>query len=217
MCPDCEKKFSFKKSLLVLSILTIALVSLESQASGTHGDHGKKNNSKMDHSKMNHGKMDHSKMNHGKMMKNTSNGKKTLNEKAKKEVLSSLAIYEELHKSFFDYDVKGAKEVVAKAKSLSESLNKLSDREIVSSLEKANVFKFLGAIKAGDNRSINNSLLDNISKALNKNIISKYDIGSDYNVFHCPMVDKHWIQNTTKMAKVHNPYAPEMPHCGGKL
>ncbi len=194
MCPDCEKKFSIKKSLLVIGVIAMAIITLDSKASDTHG------------------KMDHSKMNHGKMMKSESKGKLAVTEKVKNEILSSLVVYEELHKSYFEYD---SKKVVEKSKQFSELLSKLSERDIVSSLENANVFKFLAAIKAGDNRSVNNSLLDNISKKLNELIISKYDIGSDYNLYHCPMVDKFWIQNSKKMAKVHNPYAPDMPHCGG--
>ena len=54
-----------------------------------------------------------------------------------------------------------------------------------------------------------------VSSAL-AHVLSKYDLGSDYNVYYCPMVRKKWIQNSTKHAGVKNPYAPEMPNCGRK-
>ena len=47
-------------------------------------------------------------------------------------------------------------------------------------------------------------------------IVNTYDVGNEYNAYSCPMVKKKWLQNSKKMAKVHNPYAPNMPHCGGQ-
>ena len=47
-------------------------------------------------------------------------------------------------------------------------------------------------------------------------VINKYDLGSEYNAYSCPMVKKKWIQNSKKMTKVHNPYAAGMPHCGSQ-
>lgn len=47
-------------------------------------------------------------------------------------------------------------------------------------------------------------------------IVNKYDLGSKYNAYSCPMVKKKWLQNSDKMAKVHNPYAAGMPHCGSQ-
>ena len=47
MCPNCEKKLSFKKSFLVLSVVALGLFGVESYASGTQGGH---DHSKMDHS-----------------------------------------------------------------------------------------------------------------------------------------------------------------------
>jgi hypothetical protein len=42
-------------------------------------------------------------------------------------------------------------------------------------------------------------------------------VGEGYNEYTCPMVKKKWVQNSKKRARVHNPYAPEMPHCGGQV
>ena len=47
-------------------------------------------------------------------------------------------------------------------------------------------------------------------------VVNTYDVGKKYNAYSCPMVKKKWVQNSKKMAKVHNPYAPNMPHCGSK-
>ena len=49
-------------------------------------------------------------------------------------------------------------------------------------------------------------------------IIEKELPNSKYRRYYCPMEKKYWIQNTAKVEKVHNPYAPDsMPHCGQKI
>ena len=45
-------------------------------------------------------------------------------------------------------------------------------------------------------------------------LVDTYALGDAYNAYSCPMVKKKWVQNSKKMARVHNPYAPGMPHCG---
>ena len=47
-------------------------------------------------------------------------------------------------------------------------------------------------------------------------VINTYDISDDYAPFTCPMVKKKWIQNVKNKPQVRNPYAPEMPQCGGR-
>ena len=194
MCPNCEKKLSFKKSLLVLSVITLGLFGMESYASGTQGGH--------DHSKMNHSKMDHSKMKKG--------DRKSLSEAAKKSVLSALEANEALHSSFFKYD---AKAVESNAMKLKKAIDAIEDKEV------AKLLKFskskLSEIKASNDRDTNNKNYHLVSMAL-IHIVNKYDVGSKYNAYSCPMVKKKWVQNSSKMAKVHNPYAPEMPHCGSQ-
>lgn len=39
---------------------------------------------------------------------------------------------------------------------------------------------------------------------------------SDYEVYHCPMVKKSWIQNKKTTSGVKNVFAQEMLECGGK-
>lgn len=42
----------------------------------------------------------------------------------------------------------------------------------------------------------------------------KYELGSAFNVYYCPMVEKHWIQNSAVVDDVQNPYALYMLKCG---
>ncbi len=194
MCPNCEKKLSFKKSLLVLSVVALGLFGMESYASGTQGGH--------DHSKMNHSKMDHSKMKKG--------DRKSLSEAAKKSVLLALEANEALHSSFFEYD---AKTVESNAMKLKKAIDAIEDKEVAKLLNFSK--SKLSEIKASNDRETNNKNYHLVSMAL-IHIVNKYDVGSKYNAYSCPMVKKKWVQNSSKMAKVHNPYAPEMPHCGSQ-
>jgi hypothetical protein len=194
MCPNCEKKLSLKKSFLVLSVVALGLFGMESYASGTHGSH--------DHSKMDHSKMDHSKMKKG--------DRKSLSEAAKKSIVFALEANEALHSSFFKYD---AKAVESNAMKLKKAIDAIEDKEVAKLL---NFSKGkLKEIKASSDREANNKNYHLVSMAL-IHIVNKYDVGSKYNAYSCPMVKKKWVQNSSKMAKVHNPYAPNMPHCGSQ-
>ena len=194
MCPNYEKKLSFKNSLLVLSAITLGLFGMESYASGTQGGH--------DHSKMNHSKMDHSKMKKG--------DRKSLSEAAKKSVISALEANEALHSSFFKYD---AKAVESNAMKLKKAIDAIEDKEVAKLLNFSKTK--LSEIKASNDRETNNKNYHLVSMAL-IHIVNKYDVGSRYNAYSCPMVKKKSVQNSSKMAKVHNPYAPNMPHCGSQ-
>jgi len=194
MCPNCEKKLSLKKSFLVLSVVALGLFGMESYASGTQGGH--------DHSKMNHSKMDHSKMKKG--------DRKSLSEAAKNSVISALEANEALHSSFFKYD---AKAVESNAMKLKKAIEAIEDKEIAKLLNFSKTK--LSEIKASNDRETNNKNYHLVSMAL-IHIVNKYDVGSKYNAYSCPMVKKKWVQNSSKMAKVHNPYAPNMPHCGSQ-
>lgn len=194
MCPNCEKKLSLKKSFLVLSVVALGLFGMESYASGTQGGH--------DHSKMNHSKMDHSKMKKG--------DRKSLSEAAKNSVISALEANEALHSSFFKYD---AKAVESNAMKLKKAIDAIEDKEVAKLLNFSK--SKLSEIKASNDRETNNKNYHLVSTAL-IHIVNKYDVGSKYNAYSCPMVKKKWVQNSSKMAKVHNPYAPNMPHCGSQ-
>lgn len=156
------------------------------------------------------GQMDHSKMNHGKKMEMNKSGRKSIDAKTKKEVLKVLKLNEQVHSSFFDYD---GKKVEANAKALNDAIKSISNADI------AKLLKFsttkLDAIKDSNERASNDQAYHLVSMAL-IHIVNTYDVGSEYNAYSCPMVKKKWLQNSKKMAKVHNPYAPNMPHCGGQ-
>ena len=136
--------------------------------------------------------------------------RKKLDEKTKEAVLSVLKVNEELHASFFKYD---GKEVEKNAKKLNSEIDKIKDKEISKLLSFSQ--KSLAEIKASKDRKQNNKTYNLVSMAL-IHVMNTYDLGSKYNAYSCPMVKKKWVQNSKKMARVHNPYAPEMPHCGSK-
>lgn len=156
------------------------------------------------------GQMDHSKMNHGKKLEMNKSGRKSIDAITKKEILNVLRINEKVHYSFFDYD---AKKVESTAKELGDAIKSISNPEI-SKLLKFSLSK-LATLKASSERSANNQAYHLVSMAL-IHIVNTYDVGSEYNAYSCPMVKKKWLQNSKKMSKVHNPYAPNMPHCGGQ-
>lgn len=192
MCPNCEKKLSFKKSFLVLSVVALGLFGVESYASGTQGGH------------------DHSKMDHSQKTMKKKGDRKSLSEAAKKSVVSALEANEALHSSFFKYD---SKVVETNAMKLKNAIDAIEDKEVAKLL---NFSKGkLSEIKASNDRETNNKNYHLVSMAL-IHIVNKYDVGSKYNAYSCPMVKKKWVQNSSKMAKVHNPYAPNMPHCGSQ-
>lgn len=192
-----DKNRSFKKIFLVLSVAILGQLGVGSYASNCHGTH--------DHSKMDHSKMDHSQH---KMMKK--DGRKSLSDSAKASMISVLEANEALHSSFFKYD---AKAVEANAIKLKKAIDAVEDKEI------AKLLKFskgkLSEIKASNDRETNNSNYNLVSMAL-IHIVNKYDVGTDYNAYSCPMVKMKWVQNSSKMPKIHNPYAPNMPHCGSQ-
>lgn len=134
--------------------------------------------------------------------------KKKISDKEKSEVLTALQANEALHASFFEY--KGA-EVEKNAKALSNALSKISNKEIKKLLTFSKTK--LSEIKKDADREANNKAYNTVSMAL-IHVMNSYDLGGKYKSYTCPMVQKKWVQNTDKMVKVHNPYAPEMPHCG---
>ncbi len=136
--------------------------------------------------------------------------RKKLDDKTKKELLTAFEINEALHASFFKYD---AFMVETNAKRLADAFAKVSNKEIAGFLSFPKTK--LGQITAKTDRKVNNQNYHLVSMAL-IGILKRYDLGSTYNAYSCSMVQKQWVQNSTKMNRVHNPYAPYMPHCGSK-
>jgi len=169
-------------------LLMLALISTSVLASGNHS-----------HSSHGHGH------DHAKLSK-----RKTLQEFEKNEVLNVLKANEDLHASFFEYN---GKKVEKSAKELSKLMGKISNKEI------AKMLKFskdrLLVIKSDAKKKDNYQSYHMVSMALIY-VLNKYDLGSKYNAYSCPMVKMKWVQNSKKMNKVHNPYAANMKHCGTK-
>lgn len=191
MCPNCESTFSTKKFILAIVFFAFSFWGLDSYAEG----------------KTDHHNHDHSS---GEMKKASKTKRIELPMEVKKSVQVALATNEKLHGAFFKYE--GAK-VEAASKDLEASLSKIKDKDI-SKLLKFSKTK-LSEIKASKSREENNNAYNVVSMALIY-IVNKYDVGDTYNAYSCPMVKKKWVQNSEKIEKVHNPYAPNMPHCGSK-
>lgn len=190
MCSNCKKKLSVKKMFLMLSILALGVLRIESFAH----DHGQTHHHNHNH---NDDQMNHK-------------TRKSLTKKTKKALISVLEANEKLHSAFFKYDSKA---VEASASKLKKAMNTVKDKKI-SKLLKFSKQK-LSNIKRSNDRETNNKNYHLVSMALIY-IINKYDVGSKYSAYSCPMVKRKWIQNNNKMKKVYNPYAPKMPHCGSQ-
>ncbi len=136
--------------------------------------------------------------------------RKTLSKSALKEIVSLLEANEKLHRAFYEYSGPNVEKNSLEMISL---IDDISDPEISKLLQFSK--KKLGEIKASAEKDENNKTYNLISMALIY-VINNYDVGKKYNAYSCPMVKKKWIQNSEKLAEVHNPYAPEMPQCGSK-
>ena len=130
----------------------------------------------------------------------------------KAELLAVFSVNEELHQAFFEYEEKKGT-IPSLAAKLSESIKGISDLEIRKLLRFSQ--SKLAEMNVKSIKVENDQRYHLVSMTL-IHILNKYDIGSDYNAYSCPMVKKKWIQNTAKVAKIHNPYAEKMPHCGSK-
>jgi hypothetical protein len=81
MSPNCERKFSFKKSFIAVFSVGLFVLTLGAFAAGSHD----------------HSQMDHSKMNKGEKMR------VKLTPETKTLALLALAANDNLHNSFFNY------------------------------------------------------------------------------------------------------------------
>lgn len=147
---------------------------------------------------------------HNHEVKHVENKRVQLSKESKSSLIKVLKANEALHLSFFTYD---SNLVEKNAKILNDAISEVKDKEIIKLLAFSK--KKLSQIKSTSDREANNKNYNIVSMALIY-IINKYDVGSQYNAYSCSMVKKKWVQNSEKIAKVHNPYAPEMPHCGSK-
>jgi hypothetical protein len=180
---------SFKKTVfLVFSVvlISVCLNSVDIKASESHEHHKTNHSPKSDKSRKAIAKID------------------------KQAVINVLIKNEVLHQSFFDYN---GEEVEKSARALYEEIDKIKKPEIKKLLAFSQ--KKLKEIKNSNSRELNNEIYNIVSTALIY-LVNTYDLGAKYNAYSCPMVKKKWIQNSVKILKIKNPYAPEMPHCGSK-
>ncbi|EQC42933.1 PF11827 family protein [Bacteriovorax sp. BSW11_IV] len=137
--------------------------------------------------------------------------RKALDEATKSQLIKVLEKNEALHASFFEY--KG-EEVEKNAKELINAISEVKNEEVAKLLKFSS--EKLATLTKDEDRQKNNDTYGLFSAAL-VHVVNTYDVGEGYNAYQCPMVKKKWVQNSKKMNKVHNPYAPEMPNCGGKI
>lgn len=142
-------------------------------------------------------------------MKHDMGKRKALNGDEKKQVLAVFEANEKLHQSFFKYD---AKKVEEEARNVAKAIDAIKNDEVKKLLTFSK--GKLGEITSESDRDKNNENYHLFSMAA-IHVLKTYDIGKTYNGYGCPMVKKKWVQNSEKVSKVYNPYAPEMPHCGG--
>ncbi len=133
-----------------------------------------------------------------------------LETKTKEKLIDVYQKYEQVHSHFFKFDLDKSKKAL---KELSSSIDKIENEELKEKL----VFtqKTIVEMLETDKRKELNKSLHTVSLAL-IHILQKYEVDSKYQPYSCPMVQMKWIQNVDVEAKVLNPYAPEMPHCGHK-
>lgn len=134
-----------------------------------------------------------------------------LGDSEQQELNRVFAINEDLHMAFFNYD---AEKVASKSADLAKAMSEVSNPEIKSKLEHS--IARLEQIKADRAREDNNQDYHLVSMAM-IHLLNQYAISDDHQGYHCPMIKMQWVQNAKSLAKVHNPFAPEMPHCGEML
>lgn len=138
-------------------------------------------------------------------------GRRAISVSLKEQVTSLLEKNEQVHASMFNYKKEDLKKAVVTFK---KRALEIKDKEVQKYLEPA--IKASSELLKNKTKEEDNESYHRLSLALVK-LVELYKIGSTYNIYYCPMVKKRWVQNSTKMRKVHNPYAPEMPHCGGQI
>jgi len=137
-------------------------------------------------------------------------GRVDLNKKEKIQIIQVLEKNELLFDAFFDYN---GKEIESRSQALISQIENIKSNKFNDELEHAKEkLKLLSktAEKEENNKNYNLANLQMIK------IVNKYDIGPDYNVYTCSMLNKRWIQNSKNKKGVMNPYADYMPHCGAQ-
>lgn len=127
------------------------------------------------------------------------------------ELLQVFKRNEALHAAFYSFD---AKKVAQAARQMAEAMASVRNKELSKKMA-FSTKTLLEMSEPGKTRAQLDQSYHLVSMAL-IHFLKNYDIGKDYDAYSCPMVKKKWVQNSAKKAKVHNPYAPGMPHCGSQ-
>lgn len=144
---------------------------------------------------------------HHKTSEKMSVERKTLSGEDQKKVILILDKNDELFNAFLKKDDSL---IEKKSHELSGLMKKIE----VAALKEVKIqTKQLDSIKATKTRETNLVAYESFVNPLIK-FIQTYDVGSNFNVFSCPMVKKSWIQNTIVNKDVRNVYAMEMLECG---
>lgn len=149
--------------------------------------------------------------NHGTKTELPKSERKKLSPSDTAELLQVFKRNEALHSAFYAFD---AKKVAQAARQMAEAMASVNNKE----LSKKMAFSTKTLLEMAEPDKTRQQLDQSfhlVSMAL-IHFLKNYDIGKDYDAYSCPMVKKKWVQNSTKVAKVHNPYAPDMPQCGSQ-
>jgi ribonucleotide reductase beta subunit family protein with ferritin-like domain len=130
---------------------------------------------------------------------------------AKKAMVKALTENEKLHMAYFNYDTQ---KIVTSRDKFVKDLKSVKDKKLQAKLKKA--ISYLEKISKANDKEKNNKYYHYANVYLIQ-LVEKFDFHKNYQPYYCPMVRKKWIQNISKIEKVHNPYDPSMPHCGGRL
>jgi len=133
--------------------------------------------------------------------------RKTLTAKELSGVKPILDKNDELFNAFLKED----NSLIEKKSQELSSLVKKSDLAALKGVKEQ--AKKLDSIKGSQKRDKNLEAYESFVNPLIK-FVQTYDVGSKFNVFSCPMVEKSWIQNTDVNKGVKNVYAMEMLECG---
>lgn len=130
--------------------------------------------------------------------------------KDQQSLLKVLESNESVHKDLFKYDFD---KLNMSVNTLIKSIEAIENPAIKKLLKfsKENLKK---ALVSEDRETINQSY--NLFSMALIHTTKEYKLKTDYAEFYCPMEKKKWIQNTSKVSEVQNPYAANMPNCGTK-
>ncbi len=137
--------------------------------------------------------------------------KEAVTEKEKKQMIELLTQNEMLFENYFSYNPEA---IDKEAKELLKKFAAIESKKFKADIDRGK--KYLEKISKSASREDNNKNYHLTNSFLIK-IMNKYDFGPKYQAYYCPMVRKKWIQNVEVKSRVHNPYDPSMPHCGGRL